>query len=128
MIAQPALLFLHSGVHFPFLAVLLAAGLTVIHRQAHSRRLDVAGHGAFWIQPALGVLLGGLIRVGDIGVCRPVLERWTGHAPAGKNPGSLAFMQSSGERVPDLNAETGLPRFLVCLTPFETGDTILLRK
>ena len=76
MIARPASLFSHSGVHFPFLAVLLAAGLAVVYRQAHSRRPDVAGHVAF------RVLLGGLVRVGDVGVCLIVLKQWVGHAPA----------------------------------------------
>lgn len=76
MIARPASLFPHSGIWFPLLAVLLTAGLTVAYRQAHARRLDVAGHVAFW------VLLGNLVRVGDVGVCRAVLEQWVGHAPA----------------------------------------------
>ena len=73
---RPSSLFLHSGVRLPFLAVLLAAGMTVVHRQTYLRRRDVAGHVAFW------VLLSGLVYVGDVRACRLVLERWGGHAPA----------------------------------------------
>ena len=98
-------------------AVFFSARLPIVHWQAHLRRLDPVRH------VALGVLL-------RLGVCL-LVALCSAAAPC-----VFWHLQRVGERAGGrLEKALRLPenspvaaRVLVCLTRFETGDTILLRK